>query len=65
MKNKFVFLFLIAISLIAFVQSTDSIQLLEQLEELENLQYRSAVVYAAYVDQFGRPLNSYNQILDG
>ena len=61
MKNKFASLLLLAFALIATVQSIESIQLLKQLDELENM---SAVGYATYVDQFGRPLNAYNQILN-
>ena len=61
MINKFAFILLLTFELIASVQSIESIQLLKQLDELENL---SAVGYAAYVDQFGRPLNAYNQILN-
>ena len=50
MKNKFVFLFLLAITLMTSVQSNDCIQLLKQLDDLENLQYDFAKSYAAYVD---------------
>ena len=61
MKNKFVFLFLLAVALIASVQSTDSAQLLKQLEAVENLSFMG---YATYQDQYGRPLNTFNTILN-
>ena len=63
MKNKFAFLFLLAVALIASVQSSDSVQLLKQLEDLENLQFNQPIGYATYVDQYGRPLNAFNQIV--